>query len=130
MALSRLSAAADLAAEGDVFDDKRYAIRVNDEVTVDVMRSIAGLSWEEMKPHVTSMSIDGVSVDLPGSLKTKQGARPKDQMDAAVIAAALESSAGIAGTAADGRFESLVGKRFRPARSPPAGWPDRACRSA
>jgi hypothetical protein len=74
-------------------DDKRYAIRINDEFTVDVMPSIAGLSWEEMQPHITSMSIDGVNVrliDLPGLLKTKQGARPKDQMDAAVIAAALE----------------------------------------
>ena len=96
LALSHLpdAAAAELAAEGDVFaDDKRYAIRINDEFTVDVMPSIAGLSWEEMKPHITSMSIDGVSIrliDLEGLLKTKQGARPKDQMDAAVIAAALE----------------------------------------
>jgi hypothetical protein len=96
LALSHLpdAAAAELAAEGDVFaDDKRYAIRINDEFTVDVMPSIAGLSWEEMKPHITSMSIDGVNIrliDLPGLLKTKQGARPKDQMDAAVIAAALE----------------------------------------
>jgi hypothetical protein len=28
-------------------------------------------------------------LDLPGLFKTKQGARPKDQMDAAVIVAAL-----------------------------------------
>jgi hypothetical protein len=96
LALSQLpdAAAAELAAEGDVFaDDKRYAIRINDEFTVDVMPSIAGLSWEEMQPHVTSTSIDGVNVqllDLSGLLKTKQGVRPKDQMDAAVIAAALE----------------------------------------
>lgn len=95
VALSRLpdGAAKDLAAEADVFaDDKRYAIRINDEFTVDVMPAIAGLSWEEMKPHITSTEIDGVSIrllDLPGLLKTKQGARPKDQMDAAVIAAAL-----------------------------------------
>jgi hypothetical protein len=96
LALSRLpdAAAAELAAEGDVFaDDKRYAIRINDEFTVDVMPSIAGLSWDEMKPHVTSTKIDDVVVrflDLQGLLKTKQGARPKDQLDAAVIAAALE----------------------------------------
>ena len=96
LALSRLpdAAAAQLAAEGDVFaDDKRYAIRINDEFTVDVLPSIAGLSWEEMKPHIESTKIDDVVVrllDLRGLLKTKQGARPKDQMDAAVIAAALE----------------------------------------
>ncbi len=73
-------------------DDKRYAIRINDEFTVDVMPSIAGLSWAEMAPHIVSMTIDDTSIrvlDLPGLLKTKQGARPKDQMDAAVIAEAL-----------------------------------------
>lgn len=96
VALSRLPdrAAAELASETDVFaDDKRYAIRINDEFTIDVMPSIAGLSWEEMQPHITSTAIDDVPVrllDLQGLLKTKQGVRPKDQMDAAVIAAALK----------------------------------------
>jgi hypothetical protein len=99
VALSRLpdAAAAELAAEGDVFaDDKRYAIRVNDEFTIDVMPSIAGLSWDELEPHLTSTKIDDVTIrllDLPGLLKTKQGARPKDQMDAAVIKAALDELA-------------------------------------
>jgi hypothetical protein len=95
VALARLpdSAASELAAEEDVFaEDKLYAIRINDEFTVDVMPSVAGLSWEEMQPHITTTTIDDVSIrllDLPGLLKTKQGVRPKDQMDAAVIAAAL-----------------------------------------
>jgi len=95
VALSRLPdrAAAELAAEGDVFaDDKRYAIRINDEFTVDVMPSIAGFGWAEMAAHIVAMTIDGTPVrvlDLPGLLKTKQGARPKDQMDAAVITEAL-----------------------------------------
>ena len=86
LALSRLpdAAAAELA-DTDVFaDDKRYAVRINDEFTIDVMPSIAGLTWDEM--------IDDVSIrvlDLRGLLKTKQGVRPKDQMDAAVISAAL-----------------------------------------
>lgn len=74
-------------------DDKRYAIRINDELTVDVMPSIAGLSWDEMKPHIMSTKIDDVVVrvlDLEVLLKTKRGTRPKDQMDAAVLAAALE----------------------------------------
>jgi hypothetical protein len=94
-ALSRLPdrAAAELAAESDVFaDDKRYAIRINDEFTVDVMPSIAGLSWDEMRPHIVSILVDDAAIrvlDLPGLLKTKQGLRPKDQMDAAVIAEAL-----------------------------------------
>ena len=97
-ALSRLpdAAAAELATEQDVFaDDKRYAIRINDEFTIDVMPSIAGFSWDEMKVHITTISIDDVTInllDLPGLLKTKQGVRPKDQMDAAVIAAALKNA--------------------------------------
>lgn len=95
LALSRLpdAAAAELQGELDVFaTDKRYAIRINDEFTVDVMPSIAGLTWEQMHPHITSTKLDDVIVrllDLPGLLKTKRGVRPKDQMDAAVIAAAL-----------------------------------------
>lgn len=94
-ALSRLpdAAAAELAAESDVFaDDTRYAIRINDEFTIDIMPSIAGLSWEQLRPHITSTTLDGVPIrllDLEGLLRTKQGLRPKDQMDAAVIAEAL-----------------------------------------
>ena len=94
LALSRLpdAAAAELA-DTDVFaDDNRYAVRINDEFTIDVMPSIAGLTWDEMNAHVTAMDIDDVSIrvlDLRGLLKTKQGVRPKDQMDAAVISAAL-----------------------------------------
>lgn len=100
LALSRLpdGAAKALAAESDVFaDDKRCAIRINDEFTVDVMPSIAGFSWEEMKPHVVTTKIDDTTVrilDLHGLLKTKQGSRPKDQMDRAVIAAAIERLGG------------------------------------
>ena len=95
-ALSRLPdhAAQELASEEDVFaQDRRYAIRINDEFTVDVMPAVAGLTWAELRSHVMDMDIDGVRVrvlDLAGLLKTKQGVRPKDQMDAAVIRAALE----------------------------------------
>lgn len=97
VALSRLpdGAARDLSTDSDVFaDDKRYAVRINDEFTVDVMPAIAGLAWEEMKPHITTVEIDGITIrllDLPGLLKTKRGVRPKDQMDAALIEAALKA---------------------------------------
>lgn len=98
-ALGRLpdGAANELSQEADVFaDDKRYAIRINDEFTIDVMPSIAGHSWEEMQSHIVTREISGVALrmlDLQGLLKTKQGVRPKDQMDAAVIARALEALA-------------------------------------
>ena len=95
-ALARLpdKAAAELGNEPDVFAmDKSYAIRINDELTVDVMPSVAGLSWEQLRDHITSVVIDGRNIrllDLAGLLKTKQGQRPKDQLDAAVLTAALE----------------------------------------
>jgi hypothetical protein len=97
VALSRLpdGAARELSTESDVFaNDKRYAVRINDEFTVDVLPAIAGLTWDEMKPHITTVDIDGITIrllDLPGLLKTKRGVRPKDQMDAAVIEAALRA---------------------------------------
>ncbi len=96
VALSRLpdGAARELEADPDVFAaQKRYAIRVNDEITVDLLPSAAGHTWEELKPHVTQVEIDGVGVrvlDLEGLLKTKEVPRPKDQADAEAIRRALE----------------------------------------
>jgi len=95
-ALSRLpdAAARELADEKDVFAaDKRYAIRINDEFVVDVLPSVAGLSWEQMVPHIITQEFDGVPLrllDLEGLLKTKQGVRPKDQLDASIIREAIE----------------------------------------
>ena len=96
VALSRLpdGAAKELQADPDVFDaQKRYAIRVNDEITVDVLPAAAGKSFEDLKPHITTVEIDGVPIrvlDLPGLLETKKGLRPKDQADAALIERAIE----------------------------------------
>ncbi|HZF26375.1 MAG TPA: hypothetical protein VEZ88_08940 [Steroidobacteraceae bacterium] len=97
LALARLpdGAAKELLAKPEVFDaDRRYAVRINDEITVDVMPSAGGVAWAELQTHITTVQIDEQSVrvlDLPGLLKTKQGTRPKDQMDAAVIAAAIDA---------------------------------------
>ncbi len=94
-ALAKLpdGAARELLAKPNVFaGDKSYAVRINDEITVDVMPSVGGLSWAELRPHITTLQLDEQPVrvlDLQGLLKTKQGSRPKDQMDAAVISAAL-----------------------------------------
>ncbi len=87
-----------LLAQPDVFaDDKHYAVRVNDEFTVDVMPSIAGRTWEQMKPYIESVDLDGVELkllNLEGLLLTKQGARPKDQLDAALLRQALDALRG------------------------------------
>lgn len=96
VALSRLpdGAARELEADPDVFAaQKRYAVRVNDEFTVDVLPSAAGCTWDDLKSHITQVTIDDVRVnvlDLEGLLKTKQGLRPKDQADAEAIRRALE----------------------------------------
>ncbi len=69
-------------------------MRVNDEFTIDVMPSIGGRSWEEMAPFIERIQFDDVPIpilNLEGLLATKQGARPKDQMDAAAIRVAIEA---------------------------------------
>lgn len=96
-ALSHLPdhATQELAANPDVFaEDKLYALRVNDEFTVDVMPSIAGHSWNEMQRYIETIDFEGINLrilSLEGLLMTKQGVRPKDQMDAAVLRRALEA---------------------------------------
>jgi ABC-type glycerol-3-phosphate transport system substrate-binding protein len=88
-------AARELSASPDVFaDDKRYALRINDEFTVDVMPSIAGHSWEAMRVYIETRDLDGIPLrilNLQGLLLSKQGVRPKDQMDAAVLQRAIEA---------------------------------------
>ena len=96
VALARLpdGAARELEGDPDVFaGQKRYAVRVNDDFTVDVLPSAAGKSWDDLKGHVMQVDIDGIPVkvlDLPGLLKTKQSVRPKDQIDAETIRRAIE----------------------------------------
>lgn len=82
-----------LEREPDVFaDDKRYALRVNDEFTIDIMPSVAGHSWDEMQSYIETIDLDGVPLrvlNLEGLLLTKQGDRPKDRMDASILEQAL-----------------------------------------
>jgi len=96
VALSALpdQATSELLSNPDVFaTDARYALRINDEFTIDVMPSIAGHTWQEMQPHIGTVELDGVPVrllNLEGLLLTKQGARPKDQADAVLLRQALD----------------------------------------
>jgi len=55
----------DLVSDPDVFaTDARYALRVNDEITIDIMPSIAGHSWQEMSRHIETIDLDGVPLPL------------------------------------------------------------------
>jgi hypothetical protein len=84
----------ELAGEADPFEgDHLHAIRLNDEFTVDILPSVAGIPFAELVPHIVRLDLGGEQVpvlDLEGLLKTKQGLRPKDQADAAVLRRALE----------------------------------------
>ncbi len=96
LALSRLpdQAARALEQQPDVFrDDTRYAVRINDEFTIDIMPSVCGRSWQELSRFVETIHLDGVPLrilSLEGLLLTKQGNRPKDQLDASILRQALE----------------------------------------
>lgn len=68
-------------------------VRINDEITIDVLPSAAGCSWDELRPFIQEIVLDETRVrvlSLEGLLKSKTSTRPKDQADAAAIARALE----------------------------------------
>ncbi len=88
-ALSQLpdGAARELAGD-DTLHAELYAIRVNDEFTVDIMNSASGLSWSDLLPYRTR--IDDIQVvSLEGLLRMKEHGRLKDQADAEAIRKAL-----------------------------------------
>jgi hypothetical protein len=95
-ALSRLpdGAAKELMGAADLFEKEGpYAIRINDEFTVDVMGAACGHGWEELKTSIETRDLDGVPLrvlGLEGLLLTKEGARDRDKGDARAIREALE----------------------------------------
>lgn len=88
-ALAKLpDSAADELRGDDTLHEEPYAIRINDEFTVDVMNSASGFSWQEMLPYRTR--VDGINVlSLEGLLKMKEKGRLKDRADAEAIRRAL-----------------------------------------
>lgn len=88
-ALAQLPDGAARELEGDdTVHEEPYAIRINDEFTIDVMNSASGLSWNDLSPFRTR--VEGVPVvSLEGLLRMKQHGRLKDQADAEAIRKAL-----------------------------------------
>lgn len=96
-AMSRLpdGATRELFGQEDLFvREGPYAVRVNDEFTVDVMPSACGHGWAELEPYIERRVIDDVSIPvlgLEGLLLTKEGMRDKDRADATVLRGTLEA---------------------------------------
>jgi hypothetical protein len=89
-ALSKLpdGAAKELAGD-DTVHEEPYAIRINDEFTVDVMNSASGFTWQQLLPYRTR--IDGINVlSLEGLFRMKEHGRLKDRADAEAIRKALD----------------------------------------
>lgn len=88
-ALSKLPDGAASELIGDTtLHEEPYAIRINDEFTVDVMNSASGFTWEQLAKFRVRM--DGISViSLEGLLLMKANGRLKDRADAAAIRRAL-----------------------------------------
>jgi hypothetical protein len=90
-ALSKLpdGAAKELIGD-DTLHEEPYAIRINDEFTVDVLNSASGFTWADLAPYRTR--IDGINVlSLEGLLRMKERGRLKDRADAEAIRRALAS---------------------------------------
>src|SRR5687767_7564300 len=57
----------ELADQDDIFErEGPYAIRVNDEFTVDVMPAACGHAWSELKRYVVELVVDDVPVRVLG----------------------------------------------------------------
>jgi hypothetical protein len=59
-------------------------VRVNDEITVDLMTEASGISYNEAEPFIDLVDIQGVKVPFANAelmLRFKQGFREKDIMD-------------------------------------------------
>ncbi len=86
----------ELEVEEDPFrGDHLHAIRINDEFTVDVLPSVAGIPFAELEKHIQWLEMEGERIpvlDLQGLLLTKQGVRPKDQSDARVLKSAIAAA--------------------------------------
>jgi hypothetical protein len=93
---SRAATADDLKRLAQALDaaGARYLlnIRVADEITVDLLFSPCGETYETLKRFEQRLDLDGVpirTVSLPGLLLTKQTQRPQDLQDSIVLRHAI-----------------------------------------
>lgn len=87
-------AAEELLGEEDPFQgDYLHAIRINDEISIDIMPSVSGIPFEDVERDAVRMERGGLKlsvISLEALLKIKERSqRDKDKADAAMIRAAL-----------------------------------------
>lgn len=64
--------------------DEPENIRVADELLIDLLFAANGQTYDSLRDHIRTLSIDGVDVrtlDIEGLLKTKTDYREKDRID-------------------------------------------------
>jgi hypothetical protein len=69
---------------GDEDLSRWVVVRVNDDITVDLMTEACGVTYEEARSGIEIQEINGVPIPFAGAelmLRLKQGARPKDEED-------------------------------------------------
>jgi hypothetical protein len=88
----------ELIGQEDLFERSGpYAVRVNDEFTVDVMPSACGHGWAELARFIERRTVGGIALPilgLEGLLLTKEGMRDRDRADATVLRRAIEALRG------------------------------------
>ena len=80
-------------------------VRVNDDITVDLMTSACGVTYDEAITGIETVVMDGVSIPFAGAelmLKMKQGWRSKDVEDRSFL-------------------RQLLKQRRQPTEQPPPG---------
>jgi hypothetical protein len=69
-------------------------VRVNDDITIDLMTVACGVTYEEVRDHVETVEIEGVKIpfaDATMMLKMKQGWRTKDVEDRSFLQELLKN---------------------------------------
>ena len=82
---------------GDEDISQWVVVRVNDDITVDLMTEACGVCFEEARAGIETEVIDGVPVPFAGAellLKMKQSLREKDVADRAFLLRLIKSRDG------------------------------------
>lgn len=75
-------------------------VRVNDDITVDLMTEACGVNYEEARDGIELVNLQGISIPFAGAalmLKMKQGWREKDVTDRSFLQQLIKAAGGVDG---------------------------------